>query len=31
MRPDFPFKLFNDKSDTYACLMQSLAEDAVRN
>jgi hypothetical protein len=26
MRPDFPFKLFKDKGDTYWCLMQSLAE-----
>lgn len=31
MRPDFPFKLFNDKSDNYACLMQSLAVDSFEN
>ncbi len=25
MRPDYPSKIFNDKSDNYSCLMQALA------
>jgi len=25
MRPDYPSKIFNDKSESYICLMQALA------
>ena len=25
MRPDYPSKIFNDKSDNYICLIQALA------
>jgi len=29
MRPDYPSKVFNDKSDNYCCLMQALATDTM--
>ncbi|HEY8690781.1 MAG TPA: hypothetical protein VIM07_16205 [Chitinophagaceae bacterium] len=29
MRPDYPSKIFNDKSDNYCCLMEALAADTT--
>jgi len=29
MRPDYPSKIFTDKSDNYYCLMEALVADST--
>lgn len=31
MRPDYPYKLFNDKRSNYILLVQTLAEESLPN